>query len=146
MHIFCQKNVHPLKNTVVSCHFFLIFYVKPPCFHAHIWSEKRPFCHTCPNMGPILGKKKISNILKLRSKLVYKKTIHGMLAENWKNFLSKKKKLQVSKSGVFLGDKIDISIGSRRFFWNFERSEVPSWYFVALSYKFIVQISQKIVK
>ena len=28
MPIFCQKNVHPLKNTVLSCHFFQIFHEK----------------------------------------------------------------------------------------------------------------------
>ena len=58
MPIFCQKNVHPHKNTVLSCHFFLIFYVKPPCSHTHIWSEKRPFCRN----NTILWAKKVNRM------------------------------------------------------------------------------------
>ena len=30
MTIFCQKNVHSVKNTVLLCHFFQIFHEKPP--------------------------------------------------------------------------------------------------------------------
>ena len=44
MPIFGQKNVHSLKNTVLSCHFFQIS-IRNPCCHAHIWSEKCKFCH-----------------------------------------------------------------------------------------------------
>ena len=43
MPIVCQKNVHYLKNTMLSCHLFL-FFMKNPCFHAHIWSKKHKFC------------------------------------------------------------------------------------------------------
>ena len=45
MLIFGQKSVHFLKNTMLSCHFFQIF-MKNPCCHAHIWSEK---CKLCQN-------------------------------------------------------------------------------------------------
>ena len=36
MSIFCQKNVHSVKNTVLSCHLFSNFLLKPRCYHAHI--------------------------------------------------------------------------------------------------------------
>ena len=39
MPIFCHKNVHSLKNTVLSCNFFHIFLEKP---HAvmHVFGQK----------------------------------------------------------------------------------------------------------
>ena len=43
MLIFCQKNVHYLKNTMLSCHLFQ-FFMKNPCCHTHIWSKKHQFC------------------------------------------------------------------------------------------------------
>ena len=43
MPIFCQKNVHSLKNSMFSCHLFN-FFMKNPCCHALIWSKKRKFC------------------------------------------------------------------------------------------------------
>ena len=42
--MFCQKNVHSLKNTVLSCHFFSSFSWKTPRCQDHIWSKKRYFC------------------------------------------------------------------------------------------------------
>ena len=42
--MFRQKNVHSLKNTVLSCHLFSSFLWKTPCCQAHIWSKKRQFC------------------------------------------------------------------------------------------------------
>ena len=43
MPIFCQKNVHSLKNNAPMS-FFSNFSWKTPCCHAHIWSKKRQFC------------------------------------------------------------------------------------------------------
>ena len=43
MLIFCQKNVHSLKNTMLSCHFFFIYMIYP-CCHARIWSANCQFC------------------------------------------------------------------------------------------------------
>ena len=42
MPIFCQKNVHSLKNIVLSCHFFKSS-LKTHFRHFHIWSKKRRF-------------------------------------------------------------------------------------------------------
>ena len=42
--MFHQKNVHSLKNTVLSCHLFSSFLWKTPCCQAHIWSKKRQIC------------------------------------------------------------------------------------------------------
>ena len=34
-----QKNVHSLKNTVLSCVFFFKFFIKNSCCRAHDWSK-----------------------------------------------------------------------------------------------------------
>ena len=61
MPIFCQKYVHSLKITLLSCPYFIKktsilsksrcshvifsnFSLKTPCCHVHIWSKKRQFC------------------------------------------------------------------------------------------------------
>ena len=58
MPIFCQKNVNSLKNTLLSCPYYvkkylffrkhdtLMFFLiklKSPCWHANIWLRKRIF-------------------------------------------------------------------------------------------------------
>ena len=41
---FCQKNLHSLKNTMLSCNFFQIFHEKPP------------------SVMPIFGKKNVNSV------------------------------------------------------------------------------------
>ena len=48
--IFCQKNFNPLKNTVLSCIFFQIFHEKPPA------------------VMPIFGQKNVNSV---KTKLYY---------------------------------------------------------------------------
>ena len=38
------RNIHSLKNTMLSCH-FLTFVMKTPCCLGPIWSTKRQICH-----------------------------------------------------------------------------------------------------
>ena len=42
---FCQKNLHSLKNTMLSCNFFQIFHEKPP------------------SVMPIFGKKNVNSVI-----------------------------------------------------------------------------------
>ena len=47
MHLSFQKNVHSLKNILLSYHFFFSnFLRKIPFCRAHIWSKKCHFCET----------------------------------------------------------------------------------------------------
>ena len=55
MHIFCPKNVHPLK-TRCFMPFSSNFSGKYPCCHADIWSKLRQFCQ----YYTILWSKKVS--------------------------------------------------------------------------------------
>ena len=50
--IFCQKNVHSLKNTVLLCHFFKIF-MKNPLLSRPYLVKKRQFSRVArlPNFG-----------------------------------------------------------------------------------------------
>ena len=43
MSIFCQKNVHSLKNKVLSCHFFIFFHKNPILLCPYL-VKKRIFC------------------------------------------------------------------------------------------------------
>ena len=43
MSIFCQKNVHSLKNKVLSCHFFIFFHTNPILLCPYL-VKKRIFC------------------------------------------------------------------------------------------------------
>ena len=44
MPIFCQKNVHFLKNTVLLCRFFQIFHEKPATAMPIFGQKKSQFC------------------------------------------------------------------------------------------------------
>ena len=55
MHIFCPKNVHPLK-TRCFMPFSSNFSGKYPCCHADIWSKLRQFCQ----FSTILWSKKVN--------------------------------------------------------------------------------------